>query len=158
MNLEQNHHDNSLAWLLSSRVMYHRILKKPLYAFQLDNRNNFSIRFLFLCFCKIISLFKIYHKSLSVIFLFKKLNNIPVRNCHSLQQNLEILKTSGYVITTCLQNFQVLMQSWVISATRYKLSRVETFAGINFRDRLRPKFTFAGINFREWCLSEILRV
>ena len=29
----------------------------------------------------------------------------------------------------------------------YKLSRVLTFAGIHFRDRLGPKLTFMGINF-----------
>ena len=40
----------------------------------------------------------------------------------------------------------------------YKLSHVETLVGLNFRDRLGPKWTFAGRNFREWCLSEILWV
>ena len=39
--------------------------------------------------------------------------------------------------------FNLLLLYW------YKLSRVLTFAGINFRDPLGPKLTFASIKFRE---------
>ena len=40
----------------------------------------------------------------------------------------------------------------------YKLSRVLSFAGINFRDRQGPKLTFTSINFREWAHSKIQQV